>query len=190
MTDRDRKLIEAARQVFARYGVAKTTMADIAREAGVARQTLYNAYAGKDEVLRAAVRLSMAETDAAVQDAWATCDGLEAHLDAFFRLVPLGWYDFARTSPEAAELLEGVHRVAAEELAEAARDWAARFTALLERNLPEGHPVRPQVAVLGDFIYASSINAKYGVDSRKALEDRLEMLKASVLALVGQDRAA
>lgn len=184
MTDRDRKLIEAARHVFARYGVAKTTMADIAREAGVARQTLYNAYAGKDEVLRAAVRLSMAETDAAVEEAWSTCEGLEAHLDAFFRIGPLGWYDFARTSPEAAELLEGVHRVAAEELAQAARDWTARFEALILAEVPKGHPVTTRAAELADFIYASSINAKHGVPTRKMLENRLDILKASVLALV------
>lgn len=184
MTDRDRKLIEAARLVFARYGVAKTTMADIAREAGVARQTLYNAYAGKDEVLRAAVRLSMAETDAAVEEAWSACDGLGAHLDAFFRIGPLGWYDFARTSPEAAELLEGVHRVAAEELAQAARDWTARFEALILSEVPEGHPVAAQASELADFIYSSSINAKHGAQTRAMVENRLDLLKASVLALV------
>ena len=184
MTDRDRKLIEAARNVFARYGIAKTTMADIAREAGVARQTLYNAYAGKDEVMRAVVRFSMDETDAAVEAAWAQCVGLEAHLEAFFQIVPLGWYDFAQNSPEAAEILEGVHRVAAEELVEAARAWSARFETLLLSELPTNHPVAGRAAELADFIYASSINAKYGAESRKVLEDRLNMLKASVLALV------
>lgn len=184
MTDRDRKLIEAARNVFSRYGVAKTTMADIAREAGVARQTLYNAYAGKDEVMRAAVRLSMEETDAAVEEAWRSCVGLEAHLDAFFRIGPLGWYDFAQNSPEAAEILEGVHRVAAEELIEAARKWTARFEALIVDEVPAGHPVVAQAGALADFIYASSINAKYGAESRDILVNRLEMLKRSVAALV------
>lgn len=184
MTDRDRRLIEAARHVFARYGVAKTTMADIAREAGVARQTLYNAYAGKDEVLRAAVRLSLAETDAAVTAAWRECDGLDAHLEAFFTIGPLAWYDFAKTSPEAAELLEGLHKVAAEELSQAAREWTSRFEALLRAEVPPGHPIEARAADLADFIYASSINAKHGAESREVVESRLDMLKASIMALV------
>jgi len=188
MTDRDRKLIEAARLVFARYGVAKTTMADIAREAGVARQTLYNAYAGKDEVLRAAVRLSMAETDAAVTAAWRDCVGLDAHLEAFFRIGPLAWYDFAQTSPEAAEILEGLHKVAAEELQQAAQEWTARFEALLLAEVPTDHPIAARAAELADFIYAGSINAKYSAGSRSVLENRLEMLKRSVLALVTDTR--
>ena len=184
MTDRDRKLIEAARDVFGRYGVAKTTMADIARAAGVARQTLYNAYAGKDEVLRAAVRLSMRESEEAVEAAWADCDSLDAYLEAFFQLVPLGWYDFAQKSPEAAEIMEGVHRVAAEEVAQAARDWSARCQQLLDAQLPADHAMRDQIPAVADYIFASSVNAKYGVENRAQLADRLKVLKLSILSLL------
>ena len=56
MTEKNSQILDAAQSVFARYGVSKTTMNDIAREAGIARQTLYNKYPGKSEVLRACVR--------------------------------------------------------------------------------------------------------------------------------------
>ena len=59
MNSRTQNILEAAQIVFARYGVSKTTMSDIAREAGVARQTVYNAFATKNEVLREVVRLEI-----------------------------------------------------------------------------------------------------------------------------------
>jgi AcrR family transcriptional regulator len=187
MTDRDHRLIDAARQVFVRYGVGKSTMADIAREAGVSRQTLYNVYAGKDELLRATVRMTIADGMREVEAAWADCATFDAHLEVFFRLGPLAWYDFAQTSPEAAELMEGIHKIAAEELADAGRIWSARFETLIRAHVPPGHPAQAMATELADFIFATSANAKYGAETRKVLESRLSLLKASVVSLIGSD---
>ena len=58
MKNRDVKIIESALQVFMRYGIRRTTMNDIAAEAGLVRQTLYTAYSSKNEVLRATMTLA------------------------------------------------------------------------------------------------------------------------------------
>ena len=42
--------------MFSRYGVKRTSMVDLAQEAGVSRQTLYNVFRNKDDVLRALIR--------------------------------------------------------------------------------------------------------------------------------------
>lgn len=47
------QVAEAALRLFARYGYKRTSMDDIAREAGVARATLYLHFKGKDDVFRA-----------------------------------------------------------------------------------------------------------------------------------------
>ena len=70
MNERDIKILHAARDRFARYGYGKTTMNDIAAAAGVTRQTVYNAYPGKTELMQAVVRQTMAESMHAVQTAW------------------------------------------------------------------------------------------------------------------------
>jgi AcrR family transcriptional regulator len=50
------RLYEAAYACVARYGLAKTTMDDVAREAGVSRATLYRAFpSGKDQLVREVV---------------------------------------------------------------------------------------------------------------------------------------
>ncbi len=54
-------VVEAAMRLFGRYGYRRTSMLDIAREAGLAKATLYLHYEGKEAVLRA-VQVRMIET--------------------------------------------------------------------------------------------------------------------------------
>lgn len=59
--DLDASVIRAAGTLMARWGVTKTTVADIATEAGCSRATVYHAFpGGKQEILRA---LGRAELD-------------------------------------------------------------------------------------------------------------------------------
>jgi len=187
MSARNIKILEAAGQLFARYGVSKTTMNDIARDAGVARQTLYNAYPSKDEVLRAVIRLDIEETHRAVVTAWDEAGGLGEKLDIFFNAGPLKWYDMVQSSPDMAELFDGLHKVAKVELDQAAALWTASFAdALAKEGVSEARRDG-----LADFIYSTSGNAKYNAQDRTVVETRLAMLKASVLALTnGADQPA
>ena len=52
---REDAIIEAARRTFAQRGFAKTTMAEIARQAGVADGTLYLYFKNKEDLARAVV---------------------------------------------------------------------------------------------------------------------------------------
>jgi AcrR family transcriptional regulator len=60
--DTRQRIVEAAYTCVARHGVAKTTIEDVAREAGMSRATVYRTFpGGRDEVINATV-------------AWATLD--------------------------------------------------------------------------------------------------------------------
>ncbi len=62
MDDSRQRIVEAAYACVARRGVAKTTIEDVAREAGMSRATVYRTFpGGRDEVINATV-------------AWATLD--------------------------------------------------------------------------------------------------------------------
>src|SRR2546421_12891307 len=53
----DRRVIDALLRCVARWGLAKTTLDDIAREAGCSRATVYRAFpGGKDALVASAVR--------------------------------------------------------------------------------------------------------------------------------------
>jgi AcrR family transcriptional regulator len=54
------RLLEAAYDSIARYGLAKTTVEDVVKQSGVSRATVYRVFpGGKDELLRAAVGWEM-----------------------------------------------------------------------------------------------------------------------------------
>jgi AcrR family transcriptional regulator len=54
--DRRRRLLEAARVTFLRFGFKKTSMGEVARAADVSRQALYLHFPTKEEMFRSAVR--------------------------------------------------------------------------------------------------------------------------------------
>lgn len=86
----DRKtavILGAALPVFARYGFQKTTMADIARAAGISRASLYLAFNSKEELFRAgsarAHERTMAEVEAVLGGKGDVVDRIAAALSTF-----------------------------------------------------------------------------------------------------------
>ena len=88
-----------------------------------------------------------------------------------------------KVSPQSAEMMDGIHRVAGAEIEEAAARWQKRFTTLLETHFDTAAFDAPALA---DFIYSTAINAKHGATSRVDIEARLAILKNSVLAYTAQ----
>lgn len=180
MTSRDENILNAAQSLFMRYGIGRTTMADIAQSAGVARQTLYNAYANKDEVLRAVIRAAGQQDIAQIRAAWGTAKDLGEKIDIYYGRGPLAWFDLVANAPDAAEMIDGLHKVAQIEVAEATGELIALFSDLFA----EAGASDP--AALADFFVSSSKNAKYDVPDRATLVTRLAFLKSATLALSKQ----
>jgi AcrR family transcriptional regulator len=114
------EILDAALQVFGQYGYRRTSMDDVAREAGIAKGTIYLSVPSKEEVFRAlSERLSqrmLAGAEAASRRPGTTADKLAAMHAAWF-----GTYaDTISHSPHAAELLDAKHRLSADLAADAA----------------------------------------------------------------------
>lgn len=179
-------ILLAAHGLFHARGVRNTTMSDIAEAAGVTRQTVYNTWKNRDEVLRAVVR-HFAEAGARAMEAgWAEAATLGDKVDVFYAHGPLAWWDMLVETPNSADLLEGINETAAEEMAAADARLVGAIAGLLE-------PHADRLAGLGltpegyaDFLYSAGKAAKYDSDSREQLVARLEALKASALALLGE----
>jgi AcrR family transcriptional regulator len=62
-------VVRAARQAFIKYGPDRTTMSDVARSAGVVRQTLYYTVSSRDQLLE----LAMVQC----------CEELQEHIDSW-----------------------------------------------------------------------------------------------------------
>ncbi|WP_374436811.1 TetR/AcrR family transcriptional regulator [Tabrizicola sp.] len=67
--DRDQRILEAASEVFTRHGLRAARMEAIAREAGVAKATLYSRYPDKETLFKAVSAAAVASFRAAYAQA-------------------------------------------------------------------------------------------------------------------------
>jgi AcrR family transcriptional regulator len=112
-------ILDAALQVFGQYGYRRTSMDDIAREAGIAKGTIYLSFASKEEVFQALSQsLSqrmLADAEAARHRPGTTTDKLTAMSAAWFG----AYAETIRRSPHADELLDAKHRLSADRVSAA-----------------------------------------------------------------------
>jgi AcrR family transcriptional regulator len=79
------RVIEAALRCIARWGLAKTTVDDVAREAGVGRATLYRLFpGGRDALLAAVVRREVGRLRHRLEAAAAAAGSVEDVVVAWF----------------------------------------------------------------------------------------------------------
>lgn len=182
MSTRDEHIVEQAIAIISRYGYKKTTMGDLADAAGVSRQTLYNKFPNKEEVLRAAVRHSNDAGLSQLKAKWEIDETLAERLESFFQIGPLTWYDTLIATPDAADLMEGVNAHAADLMQEATRIWIAALAELFSPYEPVLSKQETTPQQFADFVYATSASAKYSATQREELVARLATLKVAVLA--------
>jgi AcrR family transcriptional regulator len=77
------EIIGAARQLFQRFGLLKTTMEDIARAAGKGKSSLYYYYESKDEIFHVVINEDMADVFEQVKAAVEKASSAEEKLKAF-----------------------------------------------------------------------------------------------------------
>ena len=186
MSETRNRLIDAAIRSFVRYGVRKTTMSDIAEEAGVSRQTLYSFFRSLDDVLATAITRTTDEQLEAAIAQWAPLASLGDKLDAFFEAVVIPAYDLIKNSPDAQSLITGYNEAGSAAVRDA---HAKRTEAIAEILTPYEERITQSgqsVAQLARFIVIVAVGIKYQAESKEDLLDLLSSLKVSVLALVGE----
>ncbi|WP_020577741.1 TetR/AcrR family transcriptional regulator [Actinopolymorpha alba] len=132
-------ILRAARQVFLRHGYQRASVDDIASEAGVSKQTIYNQFGGKEALFLSAVEEMFlqlnADTLAALESFPDRPRDLEAELIAFGRR--LGACLFEGQAVAVRQLIEA-EAFSHPDLAEASRErgpgrMAAALSARLSR---------------------------------------------------------
>ena len=78
-------IVDAARKLFARFGLGKTTVEEIAREAGYSKATVYNYFGGKEKIIVGVVEAERRLLLDKVKEAVDGAPGPVESLLAFFR---------------------------------------------------------------------------------------------------------
>lgn len=138
--ERRERVRSAALEVFARYGLRRTTMADIAAAAGISRPGLYLVHANKTAVVRDLAEHLVGKSDVAAEAAWrddmAVGEGLAAAIVArdlpLFRILAASAHG-AEILADAAALTQDIHAAI-----------EARFRALVTRRLAAAGVAGPE----------------------------------------------
>ncbi len=107
MSDRSlSRVLAAALTLFGRHGFQRTSMADVAREAGIARGTLYLRFSDKRALFEALAASLVDEALARADVAWVKGAPLSTNIAATLIAKDLAFFHMLNATPHGAELLE------------------------------------------------------------------------------------
>jgi len=128
------RILDAAEEVFGRYGFRKTAVADIVRESGAARATVYKYFPTKGHIFRAVVHREVADILDLVSEAVDRERGTEARLRVGVRAYATGLMErmnlFRLTRASLTDVIPSTP--------EEAREVTEAGRALVSRILREG----------------------------------------------------
>ncbi len=101
-----KRVFTAALTLFGRHGFQRTSMADIAREAGIARATLYLRFSEKRALFAALAASLVEEALARAEAAWVPDRPLSENIAATLLAKDLGFFHILNATPHGAELME------------------------------------------------------------------------------------
>lgn len=184
MNDTELKLIAVATDLFAQYGVKRTSMAAVAESAGVSRQTIYSIFSSKDKLLAVAMQAFIDEILLNLNRDWQTCNSVEQTLDVYFKHSVYKPFDLLRRTPDIKDLIHGI----GEETRKVAQKADATKTRLLAQQLePYSRGLKASnsdTTAVASLIVTTSRELKTSVNSRRELDKLLQTLKKAVQALM------
>ena len=182
MTQIEKEILDAAVRMFSRYGVKRTSIADLAQEAGVSRQTLYNSYKNKDDVLRALIRSYTDTAMIEIQDGLTNTDALGGQLDVVFDKMALAGFDFVQATPNAQDIIDGFNAAGKAEIDASAEKFRAVIESVLIPHQAALTNSGLTPADLSDFLQRSAKAASSAAQDRDHLVRQLMTLKQLCLA--------
>jgi AcrR family transcriptional regulator len=185
MTEREISIIEAAIRIILRYGMARTTMNDVAKEASTSRQTLYASFSGKQELLRATIRYLAERNAANIDSESAKASSLDQQLDIVIRYTAVNSFDLLHASPDADDIVNGFNAACKEELIEASERFRVIIESILSPYRDKIEASGMGVAQLADFVQRSTLTLKHEAQSKTHLLTLAQSLKTLVLTLTG-----
>lgn len=186
MNDRQQQILDAAIAVFARYGVRKATMGDIAEQAGISRQTLYARYSNKEEIIAAAMQLIAEHVCHEVREGWGPAQSIGERIDIFLDAAVVRFFDQIRQMPDASDLLIGNGDGVTGQQAAVEQGKLNLLTGLFE---PYGEVLAANGSTpqeLAEFFLASASNFKFTAHDLPQLKRLLATLKRTTMVMLGE----
>lgn len=180
-------ILDAAFVRFSGYGLRRTSMEDIAREAGVSRASVYFHFGAKDQVFRALSERLHDANIAAMRTAAAAPGPIEDRIRGALEARLVTFVEITHRSPHGAELLDEHSRVCGD-IAAASNDASLRILRGLVREATRSGELDPSGVGLSEASAAAILldcaeAAKTGpAVSPRAFRGRLAQIVRTLVA--------
>ena len=125
------RVMDSAMAVVLRYGFQRTTMEDVAKEAGISRPALYLLFSNKTEIYRALAESVMNDALQRAKAALSAKGSIEARVFAAVKTGILDPTDLLMATAHGAELIDMKQNMAAQVI----QDWRAKKAAMIAEAL-------------------------------------------------------
>ncbi len=167
MDDKKTQILRAAMRVVTAYGFKRTSMEDIAQEAGVSRPAIYQLFRNKDDVFLSCIDMLIEDAFTQAEAAMAAVSGSKAKVSAYL-LAYMGFYhELLVAGPHGQELLDVNSRLGAGQTKQA----QVRFIGDLNRMMGQGAD-----AEAGHILTLAASGIKFQTQDGATLKARLVVL--------------
>ena len=163
-SEKELLIVEAAFFRFARYGFRRTSLGDIAREAGISRPAVYLHFPNKQAIFRAAASVMHERALRAASSAALAEGGIGARIAQILEAKLGSFFEIARGSAHVGEILDENSRLCGDISETARRRYLKILRGVIEDAARRGE-LAPKAAGLSTAAAAELI-----VDSAKGLE--------------------
>lgn len=181
LQEKKRRIAQAAKAVFLKYGYRRVTMSDLASAAGMSRPALYLVFSKKEDVFGAVVRELAHDISDEVKAGIASLRSPLEKLKLACEIWMVRSFDQVQQSEEVREVYEGGHEFAREAVAEAMALFENDLATVIEL-LPKGalpKSIAPRQAA--HLLVASIAGVKQTCRNSAELRDKIHALIALVV---------
>jgi AcrR family transcriptional regulator len=156
-------ILSAAFECFARYGLRRTSMADIAAGAGMSRPALYLHYAGKEDIFNALVRSHFERSEKAVGQVLADPGPAAQVLLAVFHAIDGEAVEAMLNSPHADEILSANGPFSQAAVVEAHARITGHIARWIDKGVVDGRFSLDGLNATADDFAATVMATKFGI---------------------------
>jgi AcrR family transcriptional regulator len=175
-------VLNAAREVFMRYGFKRTTMSDLAEAAQMSRPTLYLIFSSKEEVFRSLITQIFTELLREVREEVSRHDEVADQLTGAFEVWCVRPFEMIQESPDARDILESGYAFATEITVQAFADYETILSDVLRPLVDVQADHRLSVEQLAHILTTASQGFKESATSAIQLRQLITGLLTIVLA--------
>ena len=182
--EKNEAILEAAKQLFGHYGYRRTAIDDIAREARIAKGTVYLYFKSKEEIFRALCQQLLDTVLFSAEEARQMAGSIDQRLRRMLAAKFDYLFELVHRSPHARELIDAKNQLSADIFSQADRRYLRILSAMIADAAEQGELDLTRAGVDADTAAELLIRSAAGNELYGSTPPTPAMLRKRLDALV------